>query len=637
MARTLRAALSLSLLAALAGPASSQIAADWLLSPSGQPPVAIPSDAGARFAIAHAQKGGACHIPYWYLDGATTSVLELSNPHAQPRMVRITAQVRGERDLDLGRVNLPMKQTIRIPLGPRLIAHGVSPAAGGGDAARWGTGERAGSLWGSLTLDGETNGLRGWVVVMSKAESLSTTPMMTSANAGSTGIVAQWWRPTADTDAFFAVMNIGERQALVLPSAYHAGMAAAGRGFVLRPRRSRLLTWEAMFGEKQLYTGQSSGFVRFDTARADAKLRAHTVLVDRRVGFSTTPTTQATASRRGYELQTPGVPFGAPAPDEGFPAGTRFSPELIASNVSNRPIEVAVYLQGTDSTTQQWREWLVLETELDASETIDVDLRHVAQKALVPVQDGHVGLRVVHTGTPSSLAANLAAVDQSLTFSVLDPLVDTTRRQVASQAVSFNLHGNNRARLVIKNTADTVVAATWALVYADPSGHSQDYVRIEKIGPQQLVVLDLENIRDRGIPDIDGKTLPSYVEYGYATVSRSPHLLASDPTYDIVAGTLDTCMVECTTFPEFISYEKEGEPRLVVTPTTQWWSQLYRKCDGECGPQNLSRRGPNPIPSSFPNGIRQRYDRTVNEQGTTINCSPVGGQRDTSTGCGVPV
>ena len=303
-------------------------------------------------ALCELTSAGPLAIPYWYVDSTTSSVLELNNPFDDERSVHLTARLAGVDAVDLGALVVPPETTARIPL--RQLLPGLPPGAGGAPpTAAWGTGARPGSAWGTLTVDGETSGLRAWIWVTSKAESLATTPMMHAPAAGSPELVAQWWKPTARTDALYTVLNAGEATAQVLPTVHAGALAQAGHPLVLRPGEAALVSLNGLLGAASTL-GARAGYVRFEALSPAARLVVHALLVDEAAGFSAPAAVAAPGQRDGRELQTPGVPYGAPDPALGFPAGTLFAPRLVASNVSAQPIPVSVYLQGTDAASGQW-------------------------------------------------------------------------------------------------------------------------------------------------------------------------------------------------------------------------------------------------------------------------------------------
>ena len=67
-------------------------------------------------------------LPYWYVDAATTSVLEINNPFGHPRTVALTAMVRGVERVELGSVELRPETTERLWLGSWLRELDVLPA-----------------------------------------------------------------------------------------------------------------------------------------------------------------------------------------------------------------------------------------------------------------------------------------------------------------------------------------------------------------------------------------------------------------------------------------------------------------------------------------------------------------------------
>ena len=107
---------------------------------------------------------------------------------------------------------------------------------------------------------------------------------------------------------------------------------------------------------------------------------------------------------------------------------------------------------------------------------------------------------------------------------------------------------------MIKNKEDRRETGTYAIVYHDLNGAPQSYAQRFALEPQELLVIDIAELRDRAIPSIEGDVLPFELYFGYATVSGSTDFLTSDPTFDPVAGTCGTCMVQCVSTFEIATY-----------------------------------------------------------------------------------
>lgn len=509
---------------------------------------------------------GAGYFAYWYVDSTTTSTLEIANHGEQTKVLDVVAYVRGVDPVSLGTIQVLPGLTARLSLDASELGGTAGPSPTNGSVVApaaspkpWGTGARPRSSWGSLSVLGDMSGLTGWILVQSPAESISTNPMMTGNDRGSSGLSAHWWMRTSNTDALYAVSNLGGRRATVVPSLNVGGRSLSGRPIVLEPTQATLFVLSelaAEFGLTPSAFGKngapSSGFVRFEAVEPNSVLTGHGTLVDETMGFSTPLPLHPIGRHAALELQSPGMPFGAADAATGFPPGTSFSPHLLVSNPHRGGCSFQVAIQGESLADGNWEEWPVLDKRLGSGESLVLDLRHTAIKSRLPVADGMIGVVVRQTFGTRAIQADLVVHDDTLTYSFFDPLFDAARTSHGSVAISFDLTETKNTHFVIKNVSDESQSGLCRLQYAQADGTKGEYVLRLVIAPQNLQVIDIRALRDQGVPDIIGRVLPIDVEHGNGFLNGAPALIMGDPTFDVVTGTCLSCAPDpgnCSFFP----------------------------------------------------------------------------------------
>jgi hypothetical protein len=124
----------------------------------------------------------------------------------------------------------------------------------------------------------------------------------------------------------------------------------------------------------------------------------------------------------------------------------------------------------------------------------------------------------------------------------------TDPAEAASQkfAVSFNINEQQDSFLVIKNTSWEEVRFYYSLTYSQEESYHEYMSPLTTIGPQELFVVDIKEIRDSGVPGLEGETLPSTVTFGHAAVvATHSALLVADPTFDLSSKTVTLCEDTC--------------------------------------------------------------------------------------------
>src|ERR1700716_3459375 len=84
----------------------------------------------------------------------------------------------------------------------------------------------------------------------------------------------------------------------------------------------------------------SIGGIALDYTNSPGSITAVGVISNKHRGFSTTMRFIDQASQKTTILHGANLPVGKPAGDAGFPASTRFTPNVFVRNNTNQPVEV---------------------------------------------------------------------------------------------------------------------------------------------------------------------------------------------------------------------------------------------------------------------------------------------------------
>jgi hypothetical protein len=87
-------------------------------------------------------------------------------------------------------------------------------------------------------------------------------------------------------------------------------------------------------------------------------------------------------------------------------------------------IDVTAALDGRDS-TGNFVSWNAAVIKLAPYQSRVIDLEKARKEGHSPIADGHVGVRLTHTGRTIDLLAEAVTVDQTLTFSFYHPFFDS--------------------------------------------------------------------------------------------------------------------------------------------------------------------------------------------------------------------
>jgi hypothetical protein len=484
--------------------------------------------------------------PYWYLDDNTSSVIEVTNNADVSQTVTPSLLLKGIERIQLDPVSLPAHATKRISLN-HVLGTRFNGGSGTSREPRWGDGSRNRSWWGSATLQSELiEHLAGKILTENAQESLAVHSGFYQHGGGN--LSATWWLPTSKSVALFALQNASTDAMQVSTVIYLDDRVIAGRNLSLLAGQSRLVDLRELLPEDVAKRRlPETGLVRFVAQGATPALFGRTVIFDEQRGFSVPLAMRDRTARTTNTLQMPGAPFGRLGRSMGFPASTKFTTQLLLTNVSNQPIQVTTTLDGRNAIglPVSWN-LPVIELKPLASRVLDLDnARHQGRS---PIADGYAGIRLTHTGSALDLSAEAVTTDQTLKFSFDNEFYDTDLVARIYHAVSFNLTGNKNTLLLVKNSSDRAVQFGYKLNY-ERQGITYSYkAALAELKPYELKVVDVKTLRDSGVKDANGHVLPPDVQFGNANIYSNQPIVAGDPNFDAVAGISSSCIGPCGEF-----------------------------------------------------------------------------------------
>lgn len=525
--------------------------------------------------LAREQEGPSkLYSSYWYLDQATTSVLEITNNGEVSQVVTPTLLVRGSEHLSLDPVTVPSHATRSISLNKALKSRINSGNDAGGDR-RWGDGSRIGSLWGSATLLCESaDDITSKILSEDPKESLAVHSGFYEYGSGS--LSSMWWLPTKKSVALLALQNATYRETSVRTILYLDGRVVSGPRLSLPPGGSRLFDLRDLVPKSISKKLPQVGAIRFVSEGDSQALLGRAVLFDEQLGFSVPLKMHSLFVHITNTLQLAGAPFGRPDKKMGFPKSARFTTQLLLTNTSSKSIEATVTLDGKNTEGGPVSSDLPV-VEIPALQSRVVDLDALRINSHSPIADGYAGVRLTHTGSGVELIAEAITVDRTLQFSFDNAIYDNDSLPAVYNAISFDLTGNKDTLLLVKNPSNTTIKFGYRLNYEKQSVMQRYTSKLSELKPYELRVVDLRAIRGSRVPDGQGSVLPADVEFGNANIFSNQPILSGDPNFDPVAGISSSCISPCG-----IGYEGRERCPFVSCPgcePCEWHPEL---CEGAC-------------------------------------------------------
>lgn len=488
------------------------------------------------------------YAPFWYVDDKTVAKLEITNTGLTSKYVSVTLAIKGNRQVPLAPINLAPLATVRLSLGEILGKQRLLEEESGTDDIKkqWGAGRRPKSAWGSAELKtDDASRLTAWIFMTDATESVAiNTPFQSPASIWSSRLQTIWWLPSAGADAFYALQNTTKRRVKVDIELSSNGALSQSQTITLPPSEARLISLRELLSNSgnEFKNVPAIGGVELRHDGNPGDVLGRGVLVDAAVGFSTPLMIRDPTQRGGNTIHNPSAAFGT-MPEKGFPATADFHPQLMLFNTSDAPVTATATVQGKKADNPVT--WEAGSWQVPPKSVLKVDLEMLRLQSQA-VDSGIAGINLTHTGLPSALLAEVITVDSTLTYSFYDPFFDPLAGiSNTLTAISFNLEGANNTLLIQKNIMDRPARFIVRINYRTGTEFESYVLPVQTVGPQQVAVIDIKQLRDSAVPDKNGKVLPPDLTFGNAErVMEIPNsLVGSDPTYNPVTGTCGSCDV----------------------------------------------------------------------------------------------
>ncbi len=499
----------------------------------------LTSLAAALSPLAGAQSADSSHVGYFYWEQGTTTALMLTSPSrvstSSVQTVTPIIHVGRHLSLELDPVDVPLNGQACVDIGMQLEPH-IQQLASNADPLlgadpTWGTGSRAGSLWGSIELQG-SEGIIGVVCSVDAAESLS-------ADGGAISVVADtvtgtWWIPTPETRILVPLFNSGQEDIVVRMSAMGSlGWVDGASTIAVPAERSRLVAFDQLFDVDAL--GSSSGALRFVVEGGQETLAVSTITVDDSTGLSVTEDLMLGVAD-SLEWNSGAFPMGPVGSMMGFPASSDFAGKLVVSNSSTEStsINLALRSQGTANPYRAARRTLV---DLGAYESRVIDLETLfGLEALTEPQ--MYSLEIAGRLNSAELHASLwtinDGIDASYDFAFFYPLQPQAQRTGRLFVPAVDLSGAKTTQFSLRNTAKSPQRIAFT-VHA-PNG-TELYESVKMFEGEEFQMVDLRTLRDSAIPDGSGRVLAADFVSGFVVVSGGPGKLGYNAVIDGPGGT----------------------------------------------------------------------------------------------------
>jgi hypothetical protein len=486
-------------------------------------------------------KARSLFAPFWYVDSATDSVVEVKN-HLTRKLVTKLLLIRNDgSQIELPPFAIPPLATAPLALGPYVPRQNE-----GHGEARWGDGSAAGSAVGSAVLsaiepeEAGASAFSAWILT-EKGPAQFGVPTLFEDPADivvSNRLEGIWWRPYQDARVLFSIQNASSGPATVETNLQIEGHSASAK-VVIPPFGARHCDIADMLGmEAAPILGGITFSVNPDcppVCATPVQLVGRARLVAERRRFAASlmlhQSLAGASTLQGTEIHAAAAYFGSLARLLGK-STVSMRPHLLMRNTGARPISIEILLHGKN----RYGKPIVFalkpfKLDPQAVRHLDLEDERVARRSRLA--DGLAGVRVRHDGGLTDLLTELLNLEDGGPFAWYDAMktlrLHTTTRQMA---ISFNVGGRNRSFLILKNTTDRRQRVRAILDYDE--GARQYDVRVPTVPPQESVVIDVARLRDDRIRDRRGQLLPPDLRYGGAAVYHDPGAFVfSDPTFFI--------------------------------------------------------------------------------------------------------
>jgi hypothetical protein len=432
-------------------------------------------------------------VPFWSLEDGFTSSIVLNNTSGFPVVVYPTLYSEGGKALSIPTILIPAGQTTTLGLADWIVA------------ARGGSEFRRGSL--ILAYDAAESFLIGQAQVTNLATSVVfDVPAEMPMGFVSSRLEGLWWR-MGNSRAFLVLSNMSDESALVSVS------MTGGKNGESTPRSLKLEAHQTTTLDPTLVATDASGLqaggISISHTGKPGAVLAFVGLADAAVGFSAQVRFEDPEARASLALAAAHLLVGAPDVP-GFANGAVFKSIALLRNASEEPIDVKSAVSFVSSGTP--RTIILPSRRLLAREIQSLDVADSLRLVGVRGPVTGVGLTLLSTGRPGALIAHASSFDQTGNTVFEVPMKDPGNHMNRSGGYPWNLEGDNRSIVHVRNTTSRPAEFTIQLDYEGGSYA----LPLQLLAPQQEAAIDIRALRDGQTPDSIGRTLPPDLQKGSA-------------------------------------------------------------------------------------------------------------------------
>jgi hypothetical protein len=484
------------------------------------------------------------YAPYWYIDDLTESWIEVKNNLTTSiSVIPLLTRLNGPT-FSLNAITVAPLATARLGIKEHLqIAQKRPHLKESGNLPSWGDGSRPKSILGSAQLvpispsNAKAKSLSAWVLTQNQAQRLGIVTTFEDPQDLTTPTTQEglWWLPFPGAKAYFSLQNASS-----FPIELQVDLVTEHGKTV-----TKYLPLE-IAASHQLEVGQ---FLGTDAPPAMGGIRVNVLcspgqtqrglflgrgrLIQQELGFASPLRLHESlgdvSTPRGSELHSPAAYFGRL--DKLLGVSKAFlHPHLVLRNTRNYEVSAEAIVYGKDGKGEAV-ECRLAAIKLQPQSVAHVDLQEQRKVSQNTLADGFAGLRLIHSGCPTDLVAELINIDENGTFAHYDAVRNLAFHLAPTQiAVSFNLASRNQSFLILKNLTDKPQKPRVLLDYDD--GRKQYDIALAEVPPQQVTVVDIKRLRDTRAPDRNGQILPPDTVFGGSALFMEYGAFAlSDPTF----------------------------------------------------------------------------------------------------------
>lgn len=449
------------------------------------------------------------------------------------------------------RVTIYNKQGRLLNISPITLEAYTSNSWNIADWVRNADGFEEGSI--TVTYYGISMGLHAQETVSNGQRSLSFDVHFEDAmELMSSTVDGLWWGLDDRTEAKVFIANTRATQTTVTPTFYVAGVATQGDPIILDPHASDAI--DVGKALKQKHLTPTLGGISLSSTNGPGAISVVGVISNKRSGFSTTMRFVDHMSGATRSLHGANIMIGKGDANPGFSSSTRFTPHVILRNNTPQVVQATARIRFTLLNQPNVTELPPI--ALAGNEVRELDMSP-AMNALGDNSVGDAGIEIEHSGEPGALMAYAASIDQTGSNAFDVPIKDPKGMTFKGGANPWNLAGENRAVLHVKNVdaPDGVKHAFTVSLYYEGGVYN---LPVQLVEAGQTAEIDIRKLRDDQVKDSTGNVIPLNVTRGQLSWfprARKGDFIGRLVQYDPEDGTSSSfsCDEPCWCGPDYFS------------------------------------------------------------------------------------